>query len=196
MHERRWSGGAILLAIAIVLQSFSAWGQESSEHPASQPGYSKSQHGRGGMSHGMGGRFSGAGHYLRHLLRHQEAIGLTDEQVTRLKAIQLELDKTRIRTEADIMVAERELASLVDDEKADMSAIEGKLKQSEGLSTSLRLSALKARREAMSVLNPDQRKKERLEHDKMMHQHMGGASPRGEHRGRGPDDQAEPKTRP
>jgi Spy/CpxP family protein refolding chaperone len=130
---------------------------------------------------GMGRHFATTGHYLRHLLQHQDAIGLTDEQLKRLKALQLDLDKTRIRTEAEILVAERELKALVDDDKAELSAIEAKLKQSENLGTALRLAAIKVKREAVGLLNPDQRKKERLEHEKMMHEHMGRGMGRGGH---------------
>jgi periplasmic protein CpxP/Spy len=138
----------------------------------------------GSMSHGMGRHATSTSHYIRHLLRQQDAIGLTDEQVTRLKAIQLDLDKTRIRTEAEIMVAEREAAALVEDEKADLAAIEAKLKHSEGLGTSLRMAAIKARREALGLLNSDQRKKDELEHEKMMHEHMGSAIGKSPHHGR------------
>ena len=80
-----------------------------------------------GMGPGMGGHRDSTGHYLRHLVRHQKEIGLTAEQVVKLKAIQLDLDRTRIRTEAEVLVAERELAALVEDEKADLSSIEAKV---------------------------------------------------------------------
>ena len=82
-----------------------------------------------GEQGGMKGRHGGAGHFLRHLLMHQKEIGLSEEQIGRIKALQLELDTTRIRTEAEIQVAEREMHALVQDEKADLAAIEAKLRQ-------------------------------------------------------------------
>jgi Spy/CpxP family protein refolding chaperone len=121
----------------------------------------------------------GTGHYLRHLLKHQKEIGLTEEQVTRLKALSLDLDRTRIKTEAEIQIAERELASLVHDEKADLTAIEAKVTQSESLEAGLRIAAIKARREARALLTPEQRDKEKAEHEKMMDRHRSGAG-RGE----------------
>src|SRR5215212_9742155 len=48
-----------------------------------------------------------------------------------MKEMQLNLDKSRIKMEADIQVAERELKALTDDEKTEVGAIESKLKQSE-----------------------------------------------------------------
>ena len=90
-------------------------------------------YGRGG--HRMGGGMmemmmhGGAGHLIRHLLKHEKDIGLNAEQVTKLKDMQLNLDRTRIKMEADIQVAERELKALIEDEKSDMGAMEAKLKQ-------------------------------------------------------------------
>lgn len=137
------------------------------------PVWADEKHGDGkeygaGGGHGMAARHGGTGHYLRHLLKHQKEIGLSEEQVGKLKAIQLDLDRTRIRAEADILVAERELAALVEDEKTDLSAIEAKVKQSEALEAGLRIAAIKVKREATALLTPEQREKEKAEHDKMM----------------------------
>ncbi|MGH7259212.1 MAG: Spy/CpxP family protein refolding chaperone [Nitrospiraceae bacterium] len=124
--------------------------------------------GYGEQGGGMKGRHGGAGHFLRHLLMHQKEIGLSEEQVGKIKTLQFELDKTRIRTEAEIEVAERELHELIRDDKADLAAIEAKLKQGAGLEVNLRLASVKARREAMALLTPEQREKEKAEHEKMM----------------------------
>lgn len=120
------------------------------------------------------GKAYGAGHFLRHLLKHQKEIGLTEDQVARLKAIHLELDRTRIRIEAEVLVAERELATMVQDDKTDLAAIEAKVKQSEALEAGLRLAAIKAKRDAMALLTPEQREKEQSEHEKMMRHHREG----------------------
>jgi Spy/CpxP family protein refolding chaperone len=114
------------------------------------------------------------GHYLRHLLKHPKEIGLSADQVAKLKAIQLDLNRTRIKTEAEIQVAELELAALTEDEKADLSAIEAKVKQSEMLEVGLRVAAIKAKRDALALLTPQQREKEKAEHEKMMKQMGGG----------------------
>ncbi|ALA60154.1 Spy/CpxP family protein refolding chaperone [Nitrospira moscoviensis] len=142
---------------------------------ANEYGYGSSGHGSGGHSamggHGMGMMHSSTGHLIRHLLKHEKDIGLSAEQVAKLKEMQLNLDKTRIKTEADIQVAERELKALTDDEKSDLGAIEAKLKQSEDLQVSLRMASIKARREVLGLLTPEQRAKEKAEHEKMMQQH-------------------------
>ena len=144
------------------------------------------------MEHGMGccekmmghmGHRTGSMDHLRHLLKHQKEIGLTEEQVKKLKAIDLDFDRGRIRSEAEIQIAERELLALVEDEKTDLSAIEAKVKQSELLEVGLRMLAFKARHDALGVLTPEQRAKGKAGHgSKMqgmqgvsgMHQMMGG----------------------
>lgn len=140
---------------------------------ANEPGYGKGGHGEMG-SHGMGMMHSSTGHLIRHLLKHEKEIGLTPEQVAKLKDIQLNLDKTRIKSEADIQVAERELKALTDDEKSDLGAIEAKLRQSEDLQVALRMTSIKTRREVLALLTPEQRAKEKAEHEKMMQQHKEG----------------------
>ena len=138
-------------------------------------GYEKEGHG-GGYGHGRGrmGMLHGSTtHLLRHMLKHEKDIGLNADQVAKLKDMQLTLDKTRIKTEADIMILQREVTALVEDEKSDLAAVESKLKQSEDLEVGLRMAAIKTRRDAMGLLTPEQRDKEKAIHEKMMQEHKG-----------------------
>ena len=146
---------------------------------ANDPSYG---HGGGYGGHGaVGGHgkammHRGTDHLIRHLLKHEQDIGLTPDQVTKLKDIQLSLDKARIKAEADIQIAEREVKALTDDEKSDLSAIEAKLRQSQDLQVGLRMTSIKMRREVMDILTPEQREKEKTEHEKVMQQHGKGHS--------------------
>jgi len=144
---------------------------------ANEPGYyGREGHGGGGHSmmggYGAGIMHNSTGHLIRHLLKHEQDIGLTAEQVAKLKVMQLDLDKTRIKTEADIQVAERELKSLTEDERSDLGTIEAKLKESEDLQVGLRMVSIKARRAVLALLTPEQRAKEKTEHEKILQQHM------------------------
>ena len=140
---------------------------------ANEPGY-----GHGGSGHSsMGGygtsmKHGGTGQLIRHLLKHEQQLGLTAEQVAKLKTMQLNLDKTRIKTEADIQVAEREVRALTDEEKSDLGAVESKLKESHNLQVGLRMVSIKAKRDVLALLTSEQRAKEKTEHDKAMQQHM------------------------
>ena len=167
---------ALFLTLTVGLTG--AWADEEKGHGKGYGGGEYGGHGGGGMMHGMmgmmgkSGHHGTTGHFLRHLQKHSKEIGLTDEQVNKIKTMQLDLDRTRIRMEAEIQVAERELEALIHDEKAEMSAVEAKVKQSEGLEADLRIAAIKTKREAWALLTPEQRAKEKAEHEKMM-SHMG-----------------------
>ncbi len=136
--------------------------------------YSHSYRGEHGYWEEMKGHQSHAADHLRHLLKHDKEIGLTEEQVKKLKAIELEYDRAHIKAEADIHVAEREWPALAEDEKTDLSALEAKVKQSEMLEVGLRMAAFKARRDALAVLTPEQREKAKVVHEKLMHEMMSG----------------------
>jgi len=141
---------------------------------ANEPGYG---HGGGYSSmggYGAGMKHSGTGQLIRHLLKHEQQLGLTAEQVTKLKEMQLNLDKTRIKTEADIQVAEREVKALTDEDKSDLGAVEAKLRESHGLQVGLRMVSIKAKRDVLALLTPEQRAKEKTEHDKVLQQHKEG----------------------
>lgn len=114
-------------------------------------GHMMSHHGRYG--HGS------TGHLLRHLLKHKQEIGLTDEQIGKLRATALDADRARIRAEADKMVSDRELRSLLWDEKVELPSIEAKVKETESLEATVRIIGIRAKRELMSVLTPEQRTK-------------------------------------
>jgi Spy/CpxP family protein refolding chaperone len=168
-------------ALACALTVSPTWANPEGEYGGHGGSYEK------GSRHGMGAAMmemmmhGGAGHLIRHLLKHEKEIGLSADQVTKLKEMQLNLDKSRIKMEADIQVAERELKALTEEEKTEMGAIESKLKQSEDVQIALRLLSIKTRRDAMALLTPDQRAKQQAEHEKMMQQHKGGGyeAPRG-----------------
>lgn len=170
---------ALLLGGAVQAQAHSQM-QDAAAPAQAEPGSHKMEYGqRGhapveyGMGHGMSriGRSGRTSHFLHHLLRHHSDLGLTEDQVAKLKQLSLDFDRTRIKGKADIMVAERELASLVHDEKADLAAIESKVKESELLQSGLRVAAIKAKREAWTLLTPEQREKEKAEFRSRMQRH-------------------------
>ncbi len=158
MTIRRWSsvfGAVVCLVVAVPLA-----GLADEEH--------------GGM---MGGRMheghnqheqeEHGGHYLKHLLKHAKEIGLTSEQVSKLKAMQLDLGREQVRTEADVKVAKLELHALIEDEQADLAAIQAKVDQLKKAEGGLLLAGIKAKRAATAMLTPEQREKDRAVHEKM-----------------------------
>ena len=100
-------------------------------------------------------------HLLRHLMKNKQDLGLTDEQVTKLRTVALDADRTRIHAEADVRVSERELRALLWDEQAELSAIEAKVKEHEAFEATARIISIRAKRELLGVLTPEQRAKQK-----------------------------------
>jgi periplasmic protein CpxP/Spy len=121
--------------------------------------------------HDMSGHGGMTSHVLRNLLKHQQDLGLTDDQVTKLKVLALDQDRARIRTHADVQVAERELRALVADEKTDLSIIEAKVKERESFEAKLSFMGIKAKRDLYAVLTPEQREKQKTLRNQMRQMH-------------------------
>jgi periplasmic protein CpxP/Spy len=121
--------------------------------------------------HGMSGHGGMTSHVLRNLLRHQQDLGLTDDQVTKLKVLALDQDRAQIRAHADVQVAERELRALVADEKTELSIIEAKIKDRESFEAKLSFIGIKAKRDLYAVLTPEQREKQKAIRDQMRQMH-------------------------
>ena len=119
-------------------------------------------------------------------------MGLNDAQIKKLKDIQLNLDRTRIRAEAEIKIAEREAAALIEDDQADLSAIKAKFQESAQKQVSLRVTAIKARRAAMAVLTPEQSTRVNMFHEMMRKRMKEGK--RGHERMKPGGSQGHPKT--
>ncbi|MEW6248139.1 MAG: hypothetical protein AB1555_15710 [Nitrospirota bacterium] len=120
--------------------------------------------------------------YLTHLQKHAKEIGLTPEQIGKVKAMQLDLNRSRARKEADIKIATLELHALLEEEEeeqADLSAVQAKVDQLEKAEGALLLAAIKAERDAMAMLTPEQREKDRAHRERMMREGRG----EGQHRG-------------
>lgn len=112
-----------------------------------------------GMCHHRHGQTGITGHMLRHLLIHQQEIGLSDEQIAKLRTVALDADRAAIRASADRSVSERELRAMMWDPNADMPAIEAKVKEAETHEAAVRIIAIRAKRDLLAVLTPDQQAK-------------------------------------
>ncbi|MBK5282365.1 MAG: hypothetical protein JJE16_09780 [Nitrospiraceae bacterium] len=119
-------------------------------------------------------------HDLKQLLKQGKEIGLTSEQISKLKTMQLDLSRAQARAEADIKVATLELHTLVEDEQADSAAIQAKVDQLKKAEGGILFTAIKSRRDAMAILTPEQREKEHAQCEKMMEKMKGGE---GQHTG-------------
>lgn len=89
----------------------------------------------------------------------KEELGLTEDQVAKLKSIKLELKKEEIQRHAKIELAEIELNELLSAEEVDLTKVKAKIKEIESLRADGRFKEIQARVNAKKVLTPEQLKK-------------------------------------
>jgi len=111
---------------------------------------------------------------LRHLLKNKQELGLSDEQIGKLRGLALDADRAGIRANADVMVSERELRSLLWDEKAELAAIEAKVREHESFEATARIIGIKARRDLIGQLTAEQQEKRKALREQR-HRHQGHA---------------------
>ena len=133
------------------------------------PGHADSKE---GMSKGLhsqqeGGLHQYVSHSFQSLIHHAKDLGLSDEQVTKLKTLMGDYEKAKIRGEADIKLAEVDVQTLAHDDKADMAAIENAIRKSEAVHANLRIEGIKALRAAKAALTPEQQQKWRASRGSM-----------------------------
>lgn len=158
MMKKQWViglGGAALIVAVTVLSGLADGGQGRMMRGQMQGG------------HEQGEQDEQSAHYLKHLLKHAKEIGLTSEQIGKLKAMQLDLNRTQVRMEADIKIAKLELHALLEGEQAELSTIQAKVDQLKKAEGGLLLAAIKGKRDATAMLTPDQRGKDRAHREKM-----------------------------
>ncbi|RPH81860.1 MAG: hypothetical protein EHM80_00985 [Nitrospiraceae bacterium] len=169
MMKRQWIvvlGGVVCLVATTFLSGLA------------DEGHGRMMRGQMQTGHEQGEQGGHSAHSLKHLLKHAKEIGLTSEQIGKLKALQLDFNRTQARMEADIKIAGLELHALLEEEKAELSAIQAKVDQLKKAEGALLLAGIKGQRDAMAMLTPDQREKERAHREQMKSggegQHGGG----------------------
>ncbi|MDX2250875.1 MAG: hypothetical protein NW202_01195 [Nitrospira sp.] len=169
MTKSQWMVGAVATACLLEAAVFASRAEACQGHMM--------MHGaQGGHEEGDAGDH--AGHHLKHLLKHAKEIGLTPEQIGKLKSVQLDFKRAEAKMEGEVKIADLELEALLDDEKANLSAIASKVDQLKKAEGALLLAGIKIQREAMALLTPEQREKDRAHREHMEHdgqgQHGGG----------------------
>ena len=91
------------------------------------------------------------------MLHHRADLGLNPEQVTRLETLRGEFARDAIRREADIRIAELDLAGLLAQEPMDLPKVEAKVREVAQLRADLRIARLRAIEQGKTVLTPEQR---------------------------------------
>jgi len=137
------------------------------------------RHGRFEQHRGMHDGQHFVSHAIHNLIRHAKDLGLSEEQVAKLKTLSTDYKKTSIRDKAEMKLAEVDARTLAHDEKSDLSAVENAMRKAEAARTNLRLDGVKAIRAAKAVLTPEQREQWRSRRG-MMHAQSGDSGMYGE----------------
>jgi hypothetical protein len=176
------AGGAVLLLVLLAFAwSFAQMEMEKvskkeikmmSQEPMSHKMCAKSgggmmhqmgccQKGHGmGMCGGMMGCRDGIGCCQKELfICCEKELGLTDKQVKDLQSIKMDYSKGSYHTEADLKIAQLELKVLMQDDNTSLKDIEAKMNAIAKLETDLKLSCIKACRQAKALLTPEQMEK-------------------------------------
>ena len=146
-----------------------------------------------GQLHGMGARWRdhftprelrGERPLITLMLRHRDELGLSPDQVQSLERLRTDFQREAIRRDADLRIAEMELATLLDADPVDLAKAETKLREIERLRTDLRLARIRTLEQGKAQLSPEQRAKLRtlLTEPRAPHLRTGPPHPSGRER--------------
>jgi Spy/CpxP family protein refolding chaperone len=108
-------------------------------------------------------------------LKHAEMMGLTDDQMNKMKPVHFEMQKKQARYKADLKIARIELMEIMEVKDFDLEKATAGVKKIEGIKTAHHLEMFKAMKEMRAVLTDEQFKKMK----KMMPMEMGEKKPAG-----------------
>lgn len=93
------------------------------------------------------------------MLRNRDKLGLSQDQVRMLEQLRNDFERESIRRDADLRVAEMDLATLTDSSTVDMPKVEAKVREIERLRVEQRLARIRSIEKGKEQLTAEQRKK-------------------------------------
>jgi Spy/CpxP family protein refolding chaperone len=131
----------------------------------------KGQEGHGQMM--RMGNMDMMGDMMGMCIQNADKIGLTDEQVMKMKPVNIDMQKKQARFKADLKIAEIELMEIMEVKDFDLDKANSAVKKIEEIKTAHHLEMVKAMKEIRTILTDEQFKKAR----KMMPMNMGENKP-------------------
>ncbi len=92
-------------------------------------------------------------------MEQADKMGLTDDQMMKMKPLHREMQKKQIRSKADLKIAEIELMEIMDVKDFDLDKATSAVKKIEDIKTAQHLEMLKAMKDMRAILTDDQFKK-------------------------------------
>ncbi len=93
------------------------------------------------------------------MLRHRDELGLSPDQVQSLERLRADFQREAIRREADLRIAEMDVATLIERDPVDLGQVEVKVREIERLRADLRLARIRTIEQGKAQLSPEQRQK-------------------------------------
>jgi len=108
------------------------------------------------------------------MLHHRSELGLSPEQVGRLETLRGDFTREAIRRDADIRIAELDLAALLEQDPLELAKVETKVREVAQLRADLRIARLRTIEQGKAVLTPEQRSRLQTVLSGGMHHGPGG----------------------
>ena len=89
-------------------------------------------------------------------IEHADNIGLTDDQIMKMKPLHREMQKKQIRSKADLKLAEIELMEIMEVKDFDLDKATSAVKKIEDIKTTQHLEMLKAMKDMRTILTDEQ----------------------------------------
>jgi Spy/CpxP family protein refolding chaperone len=89
-------------------------------------------------------------------MEHANKLGLTDEQMAKMKPLHTEMQKKQIRSKADLKIAEIELMEIMEVKDFDLDKATSAVKKIEDIKTAQHLEMLKAMKDMRAILTDEQ----------------------------------------
>jgi Spy/CpxP family protein refolding chaperone len=96
---------------------------------------------------------------ITFLLEHREQLALTHDQASRLETLRQDFTRESIRRDADLRIAEMDVAALLEQPPLDLAKVEAKVRELEKLRADLRIGRIRALEQGRAILTPEQRTK-------------------------------------
>jgi len=177
ISARTKRGVAVAAAVLLALPAAAlAQGGMAGHHPGAMGGRGQDAMPGGMMGGMMGGGMMMPGPTPGFILAQQDALGLTDEQTTRLDSLRSQVVEARQAHQAMMQGIHQQMGELRQAETPDLDRYRQLMQRMASAAVSMHVRAAKLGQEAEQVLTPDQRSKVRYAM-KLMSQH--GAMGRG-----------------
>lgn len=117
--------------------------------------------GKHGGHHGKHDKHGHKGHHGKKssILRHKDVLGLNDDQVKKIKALQNETKKATIQLKADIDIAEIDLKGMKYADPVDMNQVSTLMKNIASKQADIRIAWQQFKVDSKAVLTDEQKKK-------------------------------------